>query len=457
MRGEVKMKNGEKNFKDEIGYLKNSPIYAMSLGSKELFHSNFWAWLMRKDKGFVKVFFNKIDDKLLPEKENFGYVKREEKNRDITIHTKDGIYIIENKIKTLPYVEQLAKYQIEAGKNFKGGVIAALKEPNFDCKAEYNVTVNKKDYIVDVQKKAANVNEYSFKIKEKQSVTSCESMNCSDTSWKFMNYSDIKDGIFKKIVLLKCNRDKTVTEMYCETVENLCKIVSEKLNEIDSNQAKWNFDDAKDFEKIKFDDVYKKLKLDILKEQILEELKKDNYIDRSQISENQNFIFRVETAYSNKQPSISFKFVYKESDKVTDIYSFGIQIQNGGIRRYAETKVGKMKNLKEGYDGFFNAFAGDKCKWFDNEFVQGNDYLCLSFDNNESRKLKTHMSPQIDNKKKNKKSSQYNAYTDFVYQYYNIGDEIKVEALAEEIKENLKYAKSICDEVKKFFDDISEE
>ena len=443
------MNNKNKDSNDEIEYLKNSPIYAMSLGSKELFHSNFWAWLMRKDKDFVKVFFNEIDDKLLPEKEDFDYVKREEKNRDITIHTNDGgIYIIENKIKSLPYVEQLAKYQIEAGTSFKGGVIAALKAPNFDTDVEYTVTVNKKDYKVKVHKE--DEYKYSFEIDG----------NESHKSWEFMSYSYIKEEINKKKESLKEKNDKTVTEMYCETVKNLCKIVSEKLDEIDSNQAEWKFEDAKDFEEIKFDDVYKKLKLDILKEQILEKLKKDNYIDRSQISENQNFIFRVETAYSNKQPSISFKFVYKEKDKVTDIYSFGIQIQNGAIRRYAETKAGEMKKFKGGkgdkggYDGFFKAFA-EECNWFDKDFENGND-LNLKFLQNNEKPKNTGMKPRED-KGKNKKLKSYNAYTDFVYQYYDIGNKENVGELADEIKKNLKYAESICDKVKEFFDDISEE
>ena len=260
------------NINDRIEKLENSPIYAMSLGSKELFHSNFWAWLMKTDPKFISIFFEGIT--------KCNAIKREEKNRDITIHTNDGIYIIENKIKSLPYVEQLAKYQIEAGKSFKGGVIAALKEPNFDCNAEYNVTVNKKDYKVKVHKKDVkdgNRNRYFFEIYQTQSNTSCDT-SCG-TPWEFMNYSDIAMGIGGKIEKLTGN-DKTVTEMYCETVKNLCQIISEKLNETDPKQTEWNFDDAKDLEKIKFDDVYKKLKLDILKEQILDKLKKDNYILR---------------------------------------------------------------------------------------------------------------------------------------------------------------------------------
>jgi hypothetical protein len=62
--------------------LKKSPIFAMSLGSKELFHSNFWAWLIEQDSRFVTVFFPDLD----PSK--VICVQREEGNRDITVWAK---------------------------------------------------------------------------------------------------------------------------------------------------------------------------------------------------------------------------------------------------------------------------------------------------------------------------------------------------------------------------------
>ena len=66
-----------------IRTLEESPIYAMSLGSKELFHSNFWAWLMRRNPEFIKTFFPKF-------RSQKPSVEREEKHRDITIHTEKG-------------------------------------------------------------------------------------------------------------------------------------------------------------------------------------------------------------------------------------------------------------------------------------------------------------------------------------------------------------------------------
>lgn len=37
-----------------VNFLKNSMMYQMSLGSKELFHSNVWWWLIDNDKNFIK-------------------------------------------------------------------------------------------------------------------------------------------------------------------------------------------------------------------------------------------------------------------------------------------------------------------------------------------------------------------------------------------------------------------
>jgi hypothetical protein len=73
-------------FDDAITKLKSSPVYAMSLGSKELFHSNFWAWLMEQDsckEEFIKFFFEDLQvDKIYD-------IAREQGHRDLTIWTCD--------------------------------------------------------------------------------------------------------------------------------------------------------------------------------------------------------------------------------------------------------------------------------------------------------------------------------------------------------------------------------
>ena len=42
---------------NDIDRLEQSLVYKMSLGSKELYHSNIWAWLMENDNSFIKAFF----------------------------------------------------------------------------------------------------------------------------------------------------------------------------------------------------------------------------------------------------------------------------------------------------------------------------------------------------------------------------------------------------------------
>lgn len=102
--------------------LNKNPMFHLSLGSKELFHSNFLAFLWDQNpKAFLELLndlcLNSINvADLLNEKELT--LDREKENFDICIHHKEGkgekeIYdiIIENKVKSIPYKEQLKDYE----------------------------------------------------------------------------------------------------------------------------------------------------------------------------------------------------------------------------------------------------------------------------------------------------------------------------------------------------------
>lgn len=124
---------GCNNVAEAINYLKNSLLYQMSLGSKELYHSNVWAWLIKQDKIFMKVFFPNFDDGEY-EVQN---VYREWHHKDITIelHRRGSentkvpfYYIIENKIKSLPSDKQLEEYSDDKTfnkKNLLGAVLTS--------------------------------------------------------------------------------------------------------------------------------------------------------------------------------------------------------------------------------------------------------------------------------------------------------------------------------------------
>ena len=96
-------------------FLKGSLLYQMSLGSKELYHSNVWAWLIENDHAFVNAFFPAFDQN--------AYivlgVSRECCHRDLIIWLhkngcpdgKGAYYLlIENKIKSLHSYTQLEGY-----------------------------------------------------------------------------------------------------------------------------------------------------------------------------------------------------------------------------------------------------------------------------------------------------------------------------------------------------------
>ena len=120
----------ELNDSDELEELHQNPMFRISLGSKELFHSNFLAFLWDCDEQAKKAFLNMINE-LLPKDNKINVsellgkegltIYREKENLDLCIcHTENNKecidIIIENKVKSIPYIEQLDEYRQTAAK-----------------------------------------------------------------------------------------------------------------------------------------------------------------------------------------------------------------------------------------------------------------------------------------------------------------------------------------------------
>lgn len=100
--------------------LKASPMFQLSLSSRELFHSNFIAWLIDKYPACIgEIFptrfavFNELS------------VQREKHNLDllVTFKTEDrvnGMIVIENKVKDAPRLDQLEGYQQKLEAQYPG-------------------------------------------------------------------------------------------------------------------------------------------------------------------------------------------------------------------------------------------------------------------------------------------------------------------------------------------------
>lgn len=115
------MQQEETTLEDIAKSLNNSLMYNLSLTSKELFHSNFLAWLGRNES--TKPFFVKVIKHLTSDSHNGingidlsqynedWTVEREDKNFDLCIKRgEDYILVIENKVKAIPREDQLDEY-----------------------------------------------------------------------------------------------------------------------------------------------------------------------------------------------------------------------------------------------------------------------------------------------------------------------------------------------------------
>ena len=216
----------------KIEELKRSPIFALSKCNHELAHSNFWAWLIeyeddQKNHPFLKLFVPDSDIV-------FDNVTREEKNRDLTIyyHKKDEpkesrCHIVENKLKSIPTVKQLERYEKEIEEQhkgqFKGGTLTGIEET------------------LDLGK-----------------------LN----KWHFVSYDELAQAIEEIADEQKVEKDRQVIEQYIKDIANVSyvlKTAQQRLGE------RWLLSDEDLFnklEEVKLGDVFLKQTGCLLKKKI---------------------------------------------------------------------------------------------------------------------------------------------------------------------------------------------
>lgn len=120
-------------FKDAAQVLNNSPLFKMSLGAKELFHSDFMKWLGEKHPhilSYVLRKFLKQDDL-----EILG-LYREKNQIDLQvkarINGKISRVVIENKVKSIPNKSQLKRYgEKEFGEKARY-ILLTTSKPTFE-------------------------------------------------------------------------------------------------------------------------------------------------------------------------------------------------------------------------------------------------------------------------------------------------------------------------------------
>lgn len=206
------------SFEQAKNNLEKSVLYHMSLSSKELFHSNFWEWLINYDNDYVKVFFSKYDN------EKVLNVYREKNNLDLVVETKKGFYLLENKIKSIPDEQQLDRYTEK------------MKNENIIQKVVCFIT-----------------NDYHI----------------LSSGWEYLSYKEISNRI-NEISTSKNNQsyEQATIKEYCFIVDNICICLNELIME---TQNKLYYDNQL-LKGIRLHDVFNKIKYSEFYHKIMEEI-----------------------------------------------------------------------------------------------------------------------------------------------------------------------------------------
>ena len=262
--------------------LSKMAIFKMSLGSKELFHSNFLEFLWDTNyKAFIELINQLLGEKvLLPDKEGGYYtLSREKENFDICIFheerkkKKNGRYyknativydvIIENKVKSIPGITQLNKYEEKVKeKNDTKFLLLSLVE-NFEDKTKIAkqaiwkiVTYNDLSQAIDENYKedCPYIKDYCDFIREMHNLQQCIvpsnflelEQELFDEYEKYKHYRlhdlYIKCRGLKFIELLKKKLDenKISYEFVKESGESLRRKFREKQNQAPDVYLNWN-------------------------------------------------------------------------------------------------------------------------------------------------------------------------------------------------------------------------
>ncbi len=115
-----------------LAALRQSPLFQLSLSSKELFHSNFLAWLCETYPQYAGRLFADFLSHAPPTYDRLC-VYRERHNIDLWIeYPGGGELLIENKVKSLPAKQQLEEYAATVSNNPRADfLLLSLTHPAF--------------------------------------------------------------------------------------------------------------------------------------------------------------------------------------------------------------------------------------------------------------------------------------------------------------------------------------
>lgn len=216
--------------------LQTSPIFQLSLASKELFHSNFLYWLWKAEPD---VFWSVMDsfgivrdDEIVVKREweNFDLslvcigTRKKRGNEEKTEYIADVVAVIENKVKSLPRKEQLDEYDKKIKNVDKdktcAKILLSLPNPEFDL---------------------------------------------TDNEWKYVRYEDYVKALNDSRDQATSHYNRAVLTDYCQLLDTLCALKDEWLCGGDSEFLNMKYtsilksDDDKMMRELRINDIRQKI------------------------------------------------------------------------------------------------------------------------------------------------------------------------------------------------------
>lgn len=413
-----KLRDKEIDLSELLKELKKNPIFKMSLGSKELFHSNFLEYINEVNKGLFLSIINRLlpdnskllndkDYKLSRELENFDLclyheVTSTKKKKDGQEQGKKQIVfdlILENKVKSIPRKEQLKEYEDKVNKHNPEGhttryILLSLAE-NFADKSDIE----------------------------------------NENVWQIKSYKDLYDAITSEIssnnLQFSCPKDKTYIQDYCDFISNLHRLQEKILMDVENQPL---FQDVEEFKKYRLHDLYIKLRcakfLILLQEKLRDKgisLSLVHFLNNHGDIRNKH---QKRGVYLNQNIFRSVgqaaAFLYREDGDNNDIFEIVVQgnqyrhgINSRRLADYSKEKVESQNNLWQSLDK----------KQFEKKFLSLSDVLP---DSDLQPKNK-----RMNNKSKIEKEGIFCGYNhDYVYKYKDIS-KLLVKNLLEVMAEDI--------------------
>lgn len=308
------MMDNEK-LKNIIKDLSNNVMFSLSLTSKELFHSNLWAWLGRKyPKMFTEIF---LDEKV--ELDENSIILREYNNFDLYVETEEFICVFENKCKSMPNKSQLMEYDKKLAK------IKEEKEKEIKTKLiSYFEPIGR--YVWADDNTPSRIHDWSI-------------ITYNELCEKFNDLYEKNEKIIK-------NNDKIIIEEYIKCLELLNDLHNSiELNDgtiIEEYYSLLDNDEIKELSrKINFEKTLERILVNKLTHYVLDKYEKKDEIDAINIDCGRDHVVYSDILFY-------FKGAWVENeDKRPPLNAIGVSLWGKNFRYYAN--VNKSKKHLDDY------------------------------------------------------------------------------------------------------------